>query len=590
MIANFFKSHESNLSKSVRLWIFAFAFLLGNTTSTRANAQEETLTEEAIPTKVEDASVPTAVDPIEQSLAKMSLEQKIGQMLILGFPGTKLDSGVSRLLKKYQPGALILFGRNVKEFSQVHKLNSDLQTQSRTLNGVPLFIMVDQEGGAVARVKTKPPMPSALALGHTEDPAIIREVGRLMGELLSLLGFNFNLAPVMDVGTKGRKSFIANRAFSEDPKRVSEFALAFSSGLSSSGVVATAKHFPGHGGLVQDSHKGTPNKLVSLEELEAKDLEPFREFSLLKTPVAMMVAHVAFPNIDPSGMPAAFSSAIITDLLRDHLKYDGLVITDDIEMLGADAAGGVGERAIKAVEAGCDMVMVAWSPKRQDQAFKNLVSAVKSGRISVDRIDQSIRRILKAKLALPSSPVDLEHKPLAAKLKSQLAQIKLLTRKVHRINFEKSLTSQDPMIKFLKKGQAVIAFSADPDFFDELAMAIPSSPIKKVHLTKASISQVERLLKNSEGKIAVYYATGTVTARQLDSLPKGLRSRLFVINGAYPGAIESPGDFRMVIELNSLDAQSAQWLAKAMFQEAQDTPAEELRSPAESPDKPEIID
>ncbi len=145
------------------------------------------------------------------------------------------------------------------------------------------------------------------------------------------------------------------------------------------------------------------------------------------------------------------------------------------------------------------------------------------------------------------------------------------------------------MIKYLKKGQAVIAFSSDSDFFDELAAAIPSSPIKRVRLTKSSISQVERLLRNSEGKIAIYYATGSVTARQLDSLPRGLRSRLFVINGAYPGAIDNPQDFRMVVELNSLDAQSAKWIAKAMFQEAQEIPPEELRVPANA-DEPDIAE
>lgn len=515
---------------------------------------------------------------IQAALEKMSLAQKVGQLFILGFPGTTFPGSVKGLLDEFQPGALIAFSRNIRDLNQIRSLNRESQNYSRTLNGLPLFIMLDQEGGAVARIKTSPPVPSALAMGETDNPDLIKEVGRVMGGVLHTLGFNMNLAPVLDIGNARRRSFIANRAFSAEPEKVTEMAVAFSNGLIASDIIPTAKHFPGHGGLVQDSHKSTPTKLASLEELEKGELTPFREFAKLKAPAAVMVAHVAYPNVDPSGLPAAFSSKIIGEVLRQNLRYEGLVITDDIEMMGANTAGSIGERAIKAIEAGCDMVMVAWSPSRQRRAYRDVLRAVRSGRISEERLNQSLKRILFAKLSkgLSAEPEIAEPHVLG----EQLAALRSITHKIHRINFEKSYGKYSPPANLYGPDRPVLIFSSDDMFLREFQSVAPRNPVHALRLTPSSLSSVEKLLRVDSDRIAIYYATGTKTALKLNELPLSQRSRIIVINGAYPGAIEDPNSFQLMINLNSPDPTSARWIAEKLFEDAQPKLDEEERLPA----------
>lgn len=516
-------------------------------------------------------------EKISATVAKMTLAQKVGQLFILGFPGTTFPGSVKGLLDEFQPGALIIFSRNIVDFPQIQAMNQASQAYSRKLNGVPLFIMLDQEGGAVARIKTSPPVPSALAMGETDDATLVKEVGRVMGGVLHTLGFNMNLAPVLDLGNARRRSFIANRAFASDPGKVTEMSMAFSNGLIESELIPTAKHFPGHGGLVQDSHKSTPIKLSTLEDLEKNELTPFKEFTRLKAPAAIMVAHVAYPNVDPSGLPAAFSSKIIGEILRQNMSFEGLVITDDIEMMGANTAGSVGERAIKAIEAGCDMVMVAWSPARQKRAVIEILKAVKSGRISQDRINQSVRRILRAKFFHNPSD-DSEIGPTL--LAEQLTELKSITHKIHRANFEKSFSKYSAPQSLYGEDQPVVIFSSDDLFVREFQAVAPHNPVQALRLTPRSLASVERVLRADPDRVAIYYATGTRTALKLNELPRDQRQRLIVINGAYPGAIEDPSSFRYMIDLNSPDPTSARWLAEKLFQDPQPAPEEDERLPA----------
>ncbi len=529
----------------------------------------------------------TKVEPAEVALAKLSLHQKVGQLMILGFSGTEHKTSLERVLPKFQPGAIIAFGRNVKSMRQISQLNRQSQSQVQKLNGLPLFIMVDQEGGAVARVKTKPPMPSALAIGSTGDNEVAGQMGRLMGNLLTTLGFNFNLAPVLDVADPKRLNFIGNRAFGGEPQAVSKMASAFSSGLAAAKIIPTAKHFPGHGGLTQDSHKKTPSKLMSLEELEASDLIPFKDFSELEIPSSIMVAHVAFPHIDQSGLPAAFSPVIINDLLREKLKYDGLVITDDIEMLGAEFAGSVGERAIKAIEAGCDMVMVAWSPKRQSDAFDALVGAVKDGRLTEERLNTSVLRIIRAKLKIDKQPAQLSRGGFKSKVDAQLIALRELTRKIHRSNYLKSAAEVLPANNDLSEAQSFVVFTSDGTFFNEFKKGT-SNPTKLFRLTPKSLKEVESQMAGNAEALGIYYATGTATARKLNSIPRNIAARMYVVNATYPGAIENPDRFRAVVQMNSLEPESGLWLAETLFTKPPPTPEltlppDDLREPSSSP-------
>jgi len=529
----------------------------------------------------------TKVEPAEAILGKLSLKQKVGQLLILGYSGTSYQMSLQRVLPTFEPGALIAFGRNIKSMRQISELNRQAQLHALKLNGLPLFIMVDQEGGSVARVKTRPPMPSALAMGMTGDDELATRMGHLMGHLLATLGFNFNLAPVLDIGDPNRPNFIGNRAFGGEPQMVSRMATSFSAGLAEAKIVPTAKHFPGHGGLVQDSHKTTPRKLLSLEELEATDLVPFKRFSELPFPSSIMVAHVAYPNIDDSGLPAAFSPVIITDILREKLGYQGLVITDDIEMLGAGGAGGVGERAVKAVEAGCDMVMVAWSPHRQRDAFRALVQAVEDGRITEERLNSSVLRIIRAKLKFDKPGPQLAAPEFKVKLNSHLSALREVTRKVHRLNFIRSSNELIQLNNDVSETQSFLVFTSDPAFFKSFKDGT-KNPAKFMRLTPRSIKDVEGLLAGSPDALGIYYASGTATARKLNSIPRNLAARMYIVNATYPGAIENPDRFRAVIQLNSLEPTSGQWLAEALLNRPSATPdltgpPEGLRVPTATP-------
>lgn len=521
---------------------------------------------------------PPKVEPAQETLGKLSLKQKIGQLMILGFSGADFRHSLKQVLTTFQPGAVIAFGRNVKSMVQVADLNRRAQSHAQSLNKLPLFIMVDQEGGTVARIRTRPPMPSALALGQTGDPELVRSVGQLMGELLATLGFNFNLAPVLDMSDPNRPSFIGNRAFGSDPALVTKMTSAFSQGLLEAHVVPTAKHFPGHGGITQDSHKKTPTKLQSLEELEASDLIPFKGFANLGPSSAVMVSHVAYPNIDDSSLPAAFSSTLIMDLLKTKLSYEGLVITDDLEMQGAEIAGGVGERAIKAIEAGCDMVMVAWSPKRQAAAQAALLSAVKSGRLTEERINASVLKIIRVKQKLKSLTPSDTLKEFKPKLEASLAALREVSRKVHRHNFLKSSADEMPEDSGFSGEQPFVVFTSEPGFFRHFKKGT-HNPTELFRLTPQSLKNVKNKLANNKDLLGIYYATGTVTSRALNSLPRDLQARMYVINATYPGAIENPDQFRAVIQLNSLEPESGFWLAESLF--LKPTPPPSTKSPSE---------
>ena len=330
-------------------------------------------------------------------IQNLTLEQKVGQMFIFGFAGTKLNKNLKAHLRKHQPGAVIVFGRNIKTLSQTSDLNSELQKLTLSYSEVPLFVAIDQEGGSVSRIKTSPGLPSAYTIGNTNDTALSFQAGRVTGQILRLLGFNMNLAPVLDVTDSQLHSFIASRSFSESPHKVSSMGVAFAQGLEESQIIPVAKHFPGHGSISLDTHRTTPHRQISYQTLLNSDLIPFSQYASSEILGGIMVAHISYPLIDSSQLPATYSKHLITQVLTEELKYKGLIMTDDIEMAGAAALPLVEDRAIAAILAGNDLVMLAWSTELQNKAVAAVVSAVKSGQIPEKRIDQSVQKILKFK-------------------------------------------------------------------------------------------------------------------------------------------------------------------------------------------------
>ena len=336
---------------------------------------------------------------IDTMIAEMTIEEKVGQLIMVGFEGTQANETVETYIRERFVGGVVLFSRNIQSPQQTAELTNQLQRLAEgTPHQIPLFIGIDQEGGWVIRLKEGATvLPGNMALGATDSTELAERAGEVTALELAAVGVNLNFAPVMDVNNNPDNPVIDRRSFGESPELVSRLGIPYIRGLQHNGVLATAKHFPGHGDTTVDSHFDLPTVNHDLERIHALELHPFRA-AIDADVAAIMTAHIVYPAFDPD-RPATLSPTILTDLLRKELGFDGLLITDDMEMKAIDDRYRSGEAAVMAVEAGADIVMVLWSPTKQLEVFNALLSAVKSGRISQTRLNQSVERILKSKAA-----------------------------------------------------------------------------------------------------------------------------------------------------------------------------------------------
>lgn len=335
---------------------------------------------------------------VEKVLSSLSLEQKIGQMLIYGFKGQKAEEDAIPLIKKYKLGGVILFSRNISSEDQTIELDRDIQQYATDKLKIPTFISIDQEGGKVLRIQNfGTVLPGNMNLGATRSSTLSFLAGKLTAVDLEMLGINMNFAPVLDVNTSAKNEVIGVRSFGSDPDMVAMLGSSYIKGIQSRKVSATAKHFPGHGNTSGDSHFETLVTNRSLDELKKSDLKPFYE--AVKNGVdAIMTAHISVPSVDSSGVPATLSHKVINGILRKEMGYNGLVITDDMEMRPVTKDWPIGKAAIHAVIAGCDMIIVVWTDSAKKEVYESLLSAVKEDKISEARIDESVRRILRVKI------------------------------------------------------------------------------------------------------------------------------------------------------------------------------------------------
>jgi beta-N-acetylhexosaminidase len=335
----------------------------------------------------------------KELLSKMSLEQKIGQMLVVGIPTTTAGSMAQRLIEDYHVGGVILFRRNVQNPAQVGQLTTQLQHLARQGAGIPLIIAIDHEGGTVNRFhQGMTELPANMALGATRSPGFASEVGRIAATELRSMGVNANLAPVLDVNDNPLNPVIGLRSYGEHPDLVTTLGTAYIESLQRGGVIATAKHFPGHGSTSTDSHLGLPVVAKTRDELEKTDLVPFRA-AVEKDIGMIMTAHVAFPALDDGKcIPTTLSPGIVHDLLRGDLGYDGVIISDDMGMGAITQDFGPGESAIMAVQAGVDCVLMAGGFEQQSSMYQALLDAVRDGSILEAQIDAPVLRILRLKM------------------------------------------------------------------------------------------------------------------------------------------------------------------------------------------------
>src|SRR5688572_10088989 len=331
----------------------------------------------------------------------MTTDQKVGQLMMIGFDGTTCDAELRHMVTDYHIGGVILFARNVESPEQVARLTNELQKIALESGHHGLFIAIDQEGGRVARLTEATgftEFPSAMALTATGDPKNARHMAAAMATEMRAVGINVDFAPDLDVNNNPSNPVIGIRSFSSDPAKVAEYGIAFARGLQENGVLAFGKHFPGHGDTGIDSHMDLPLIPHDRARLEEVELIPFRA-AIQADFAGIMSAHVTFPAIDNTpGLAATLSRPVLTGLLRDELGYNGLIVTDSLEM-GALAASGYPPQlgAPLALAAGADLLLFNRDHTMHKLAFVNLVQAVKEGKVSHKQLDSSVRRILEAK-------------------------------------------------------------------------------------------------------------------------------------------------------------------------------------------------
>jgi beta-N-acetylhexosaminidase len=347
------------------------------------------------------------------SLLSLSLEQQIGQFFFIGLPCTELDAETRALIQEVQPGGVIIFGRNVAAPQQLRDL---LDGVRELLPVTPLF-GVDQEGGLVDRLrKIFTPMPSARTIREHGDLSGARSLGRISGEVLRLLGFNMNFAPVMSIMTEERdllSNGLYSRSFGRSPGEVLGYTTVYLRGLQETGMIGCLKHFPGIGAGEVDSHEEMPMVRLTHEDLLAQDLAPYIElFERRDDRVrCVMISHGGFPNIDimkgvTGGLlePASLSHNIVTNLLRKELGYQHLVVTDDLEMGAIAKHCEIESAVVRAFVVGEDMMLICAHPEIIRRGYQSLLSVARAGKLPKDRMRASLKRIAAMKTIVKQPP------------------------------------------------------------------------------------------------------------------------------------------------------------------------------------------
>ena len=350
-------------------------------------------------------------DPrVEEALERLTPEQRAAQLFIVrpeditGVGCAVAAGDATRMaISSYPVGGLIYFAQNLEDPDQVREMIRSTQNYAKDACGLPMFISTDEEGGSVVRIADNPAFgvedPGDMAdVGATGDVELARASAERIGRYLRDLGFNLDFAPVADIATSP-ESQMARRSFGSDADLVSSMAASQIEAFGRHGILACAKHFPGIGGATLDSHEGQIVSVRTLEEMDSFELAPFRAAIEAGCPV-IMVGHLTCAGIDDTGLPASIDPAVVDGILRRHLGYEGLVVTDALEM-GAvsEAVCPTSEQAVRAIEAGCDLVLC---PTDFHLAYQGLLDAVASGRLSQDRVDESCRRIIARKLSMAS--------------------------------------------------------------------------------------------------------------------------------------------------------------------------------------------
>ena len=430
-----------------------------------------------------------------------TLKHKIGQMIIAGFPSPYVDDQARRLVEDFEVGNFALFGRNYVTAEQATRMCADLHKLVYEKTGYSAYLASDQEGGVVSRVcigSALFPGTMAMAASPSADPY---QVGKNCGNVLGSMGILGNFGPVLDVNMDPMNPIIGSRSYSDDPETVARMGVEMIRGMHDGGMLATLKHYPGHGNVATDSHLDVPHNTTSEEELARTEWMPFQR-AIDAGADAIMTAHVVYDQVDPE-FPATVSKKIMTGLLRDTMHFDGIAVTDCMEMNAIKVTYGIGPGAVMAVQAGCDVLCFSHTYEAVAEACNALYKAVEEGIITPERIDQSYNRIIRLKkqynLVTPP-PVDTES-----------AMKWLGDRQIMDFHAKISLDSMTMM--YDNGGYQLFRNAKRPRFFAPASIAVTGAEDKERAPTRFSDLAQQRF-----GGDSVVYPMNAVDASTMDAI------------------------------------------------------------------------
>ncbi len=495
----------------MRKWLVLFLLLwtVGLVSCTSPIPEEENpdipnLPEEPDEPEEPEPPLPTAEERVEELLDSLSIEQKVGQLFMVGMQGTAMDTSLRNAINNYYFGNFIYFGYNVADDSLVADLSEAIQEEVVTATGIPGLISMDQEGGMVVRFAGEAThFIGNMGLAATANSENAYWAGKFAGEELRHFGVNVNLAPVLDVNNNPDNPIIGIRSYGDQASTVSEYGLEMIAGLSASKVMATAKHFPGHGDTTVDSHYGLPMIPHAMDRLNEVELAPFRA-AIAQGVDAIMTAHIIFSALD-STLPATLSHAVVTGLLRNELEFDGIIMTDEMRMNAIRNNFGVEEAAVLALQAGVDILLYAESSSTSITAYQGVLQAIADEVISEERIDESVRRIL------------------LKKIKMGLMEEYLPKRNMTAADFAAHQAFNDSLIRasITQAKGSIDQFSQDNStlFISTLCTRYPLLPNATINTATNSFAYVGKTYFQEKGMDAAYREIGTsLSSSQIQSL------------------------------------------------------------------------
>lgn len=332
-------------------------------------------------------------DRFDEEIRKMSLQQKVGQMLMVSIEGTEVDDNFKSFIKKCEAGTIILFANNITSAAQLTQLTNSIKNCA---GNIPFIIGMDEEGGRVTRFPDDvQSMPSALTVASSESTDYCYNAGYQIGKQLKSFGLHTGFSPVLDIWTNPENTVIGERAYGKTSDEVCAYGIADMKGVNDAGAIPVVKHFPGHGDTVTDSHYGLPTVTKTKNELWQEELIPFKNAIENNVP-AVMVAHILCTQLDDE-YPSSLSNKVVTSLLREEMGFKGVILTDDLTMGAVVDEYSLGQAGVLAVKAGCDILTVCHGYDNANEVMDAVVNAVNNGEIDETRIDESVKRILQLK-------------------------------------------------------------------------------------------------------------------------------------------------------------------------------------------------